>query len=409
MPDTPSSLTLSEQEEDLRRKFEASVEADLKNFYASVLEHSYKYSGAGSYFAQFHKALAKLDRFGNRIVTQNHEYSGLVFFTRPTLNLTAANLRQNRIMQMLETEDPLSIQFMIRMLLDSDLSQSPYFSEMVGRSPLIDGTSPFITPFTNYIETLSGGPNLNMESYTTEGGLFSESQAMPIGTDRNAKPIDLSISFAEIQGGINSAILLYWLLYMDLIQRGECIQYRADTEQRRMGWTCSIYRFMLDPTRQYITRWCKFTGCYPISLPTASILDYNASENFVEAAKKLNVTFKCNHTGYPQDPIILKEFNMLVSSFCPGILSKSYKKLTTNPEHNYLGLPYIIPTPDGPRLDFYAPSYADEDTLTQDLVDTSASIAQRRAALEQQISSLHQSSQTQPTPTRSDNPDIFYA
>lgn len=397
----------ADQEDALRRQLEAAIEAELKLFFESVLEHSYKYSAAGSYFAQFHKALARIDRFGNRTITQNHEYSGLVFFTRPTINFTEANLRQHRILNMLETLDPQSTQFMIRMLLDSDLSQTPYFQDLVGRSPLIDGNSPFITPLSNCCDTLGGAPNLTMETYTTEGGLFSEAQSMPVGSDRSAKPIDLSLSFTDIQGGICHAILMYWFLYMDLLQRGEVVQYTRDFEQRRMGWTSSIYRFMLDPSRQYITKWCKFTGCFPTSFPSASVLDYNSAEGFVEAAKKINVTFKCNHVGYPQDPVILKEFNMLVKKFCGSIDTSAYVRLTTNPEHNYVGLPYITTTQYGPRLDFYAPKYELEDTVIQDLEQASENIAQKKLEYEARIKALRAQYSNQQNQTSSD-PNIVY-
>ena len=307
-----TSTTATTDELALRAQFEKDIASEVDAFYSDILEKSYRDSGAGSYRSQFHKSLAKIDRFGVRAITQNHVYPGLVFITRPKLNLTSANLRMSRVMSMLDSIDPTSIQFMIRMLLDTKLANDVRMMELVGRSPLIDGESPFLTPLISSCESVTGFPSVNIETYTTEGGFFSEDMTTPIGSDRNYKTFDLQASYVDIQGGACNALFQIWAAYIDKVTRGEMVQYAEDTQERRMGWTCSIYRFLLDPSMKYITNWCKCTGCFPVIRSSGAIFDFNRFEGFVEAAKKFNVTFKCNHMGEENDPIILKEFNMLV-------------------------------------------------------------------------------------------------
>ena len=188
---------------------------------------------------------------------------------------------------------------------------------------------------------------------------------MPIGSDRNYKSFDLSATFNDIQGGVIAALCQYWAMYTDMVNRGEMVQHTSDINEQIMGFTTSIYRFLLDPSQQYIVQWCCVKGCFPLLRSSGTIFDVNSGESFVEAAKKFNVTFKCNIMGNENDPIILKEFNMLVERFCPEIASENRIKLGTDPGDNYLGLPYIRPTQYGPKLEFYAKPGEDQDTYVE--------------------------------------------
>lgn len=394
--------TFSEQEAYLRAKMEENIAAELNDFFSSIIEHSYKYSGAGSYYGQFHKTLSKIDRYGIRAITPNHEYAGLTFITRPELNFSAGNLRQSRLMSLLETQDPLSMQFMIRMLLDSRLAKENItFMDLASTSPLIDNDSPFITPLTNRLESISGFPSMTIETATSEGGLFSEDITVPIGSDRNYKSFDLTLAFDDVQGGVCAAIIQMWAAYIDKVCRGEMVQYTDDIDSRRMGWTCSIYRFLLDPSKRYITRWCKCTGCFPIIRSSGAVFDYSRTEGFVEAARKFTATFKCNHMGEENDPIIIKEFNTLVKRFCPDIDDGSRRLLNTTPQDNYLGIPYIVPSEYGPRLDFRARVNEGVDTVFSDLEKTAMSVKQKKIELENQIETLKQQYE-------SEESEVFY-
>ncbi len=407
-----NSSILSEkysQIEKLKEEAQEEMAGKLQVFFDSVIEHSYKYSGAGSYYSQFQKALSKIDRYGIRTVTQNNEHSGLTFITRPKLNLTTGNLRQNRLMTLLDTQDPLSVQFMIRMLLDPKLAATPEFSPLVYRSPLLDENSPFLTPLMNCIESVSGFPSANIETFTTEGGFFSEDMTFAAGSDRNRKSFDLQLAFTDIQGGICAAIIQMWMEYISAVSVGEMIAYADDINAQRINYTVSLYRFLLDPSKRYITRWCKCTGGFPISRPSGAVFDINASELFVEAAKKFSVTFKFNHMGTENDPVILKEFNMIMQRSCPSIVSTARyaarETVPTTPFGNYTGLPYIIETEYGPELVFRAMPTENVDTLSDDLNKASQQFEDTRNQLQERIDSIMKSPEIN---SYKSNSDLIY-
>lgn len=387
-------MTKYQEIERLRQEAQNEIARKLEVFFSSILEHSYKYAGAGSYYSQFHKTLARIDRFGIRTVTQNNEHAGLTFITRPKLNLASGNLRQNRVLNMLDTRDPKTIQFMIRCLLDTKFAYSNEILQLASESPLLDVRCPFLTPLTNCLESISGFPSANIETYTTDGGFFSEDLTFAAGSDRNRKSFDLQLSFVDIQGGIIAALIQMWMEYITAVTLGEMIAYSEDIDYQRINYTVSLYRFLLDPSKRYITRWCKCTGGFPISRPSGAVFDMTTSEIFVEAAKKFSVTFKFNHMGVENDPIILKEFNMLVSRYYESVKTADrdgrtgMQILNTNPEDNYAGIPYIVMTKYGPMLQFREVPGENADTLPAEASALEAEIKSIQANLQVSISKI---------------------
>lgn len=394
---TTESSTLSQAQEinNLRTASDEQLSAQLDTFFKTVLEYSHRESGFGSYYSQFHKSLSRIDRYGIRSITQNNEHSGLTFITRPRLNLQTTNIRQNRLLSLLDTTDNMSVQFMIRALLDtrgsraSSNMESNWHAAAVS-SPLIDNLSPFITPLTNCLENVSGFPSQTLETYTTEGGFFSEDLTFAVGSDRNRKSFDLQLSIVDIQGGICNALIQMWIEYITALNTGEMIQYYDDITSQRLGYTCSLYRFLLDPSKKYITRWCKCTGGFPIFRPSGAAFDVNHGETFVEAAKKFSITFKFNHMGIDCDPIILREFNMLVSRYCSSI--DTAPKTTNTPDSNYTGLPYINFTKYGPELEFRQVYNEDISTLTNELTNQASALEQAQKTLSDQINQINTTS-----------------
>ena len=98
---------LLESNENMRQ---SQISSYLAKILSSALENSYQYSGFGSAESIFEKTWAEIDRYGSRLYTPNKVSSGLVFISRPQLNLNSLNLRMNRFLSMLDTFDPTMIQ-----------------------------------------------------------------------------------------------------------------------------------------------------------------------------------------------------------------------------------------------------------------------------------------------------------
>ena len=93
----------------------------------------------------------------------------------------------------------------------------------------------------------------------------------------------------------------------------------------------------------------KATGCFPKSSPVGGIMNQNEGEVTIPGAAKFSIQFVVNHIDL-DDPVIIKEFNMLAERYCEGI--DKYPTLDMSPHNNFFGLPYIATTKYGPELQF---------------------------------------------------------
>lgn len=383
------------------RQRQSQVEAYLTKVLGGALENSYTHAGLGSAESIFEKTWSEVDRYGSRLYTPNKVSSGLTFITRPQLNLNSLNLRMNRFLSMLDTFDPLMIQFAIRASLDG-YSRKMYYGDLVKRCPFLKATSPWFTILGNTLSDISGAPSRVIDTYTSDGGFYSESYSHAIGSDGNKKPIDLQLTFVDPQGGPVMAIMQYWMEYIERVTTGELIPHQYYVEKRRLDYTVSIYRLTLDPSRRYVYGWYKFTGCFPINLPTGAMFDMSRSEYWVEACKNFTVTFRCVVPAKPNDPGAIQEFNMLTERYCPAI--KNYFGARTEAERtnsgvimsgnnasdNYTGLPYIIATNAGPRLVFFVTPDEIKESATSLLRESESELAQINSQYYQREQELRQ-------------------
>lgn len=359
----------------------------IEQLYAEGLDAVFLGAGWGEHNRQITNNYAKLNRFGTRFVMDNYLKTGYTFMTRPELNLTSGNLQQNRIMNLLNNSDPSTMAFALRCYLDTRYARALLDKTM--QCPFIDYRNPFFTLITNNLTDFSGGPSHQLDVFTDEQGFYGESQSFAKGSDSYRKPFDLQLGVIDPIGGPIDAAIKYWMKYIELINRGEMIMYPDQSYDRILNYTVSIYRFVMDPSFRFIRRWVKYTGCFPISRPGASIFDFSSKDIFVDQVRKFSIGFRCGSGHVDEDdPIVIQEFNSLVERYYPTIkqlkdtkgkqattlegefvhcgllentkdnraLDKKLEELGLErnpilPEFNYTGIPYIFPTSEGLRLE----------------------------------------------------------
>lgn len=292
--------------------------------------------------------LSAHDRFHvSNYLPHMNEQTGNVFITRPKLNLSAPNLTYDRLLAPLNTTNPMSSAYMIRCLLDTHFSMQNILN--VQSSPLLNSLSPWLIPACNALVGISGWPDIQMETEPTEGGYYSENQTYATGHDRLYKTYNFNLTFKDVPGSPIFHIFFYWLMYMAAVTLGDCVAYNFHIDKIRLDYTVSIYQFIMDPTRRYILKWGKATGCFPISLPIGEIFNFSEGSLFSEGSSKLTIPFVVNNVKY-QDYLRLTEFNILAERYCPQI--KEARVIKFNSPYNYVGLPYIVSTPKGFMLTY---------------------------------------------------------
>ena len=291
-----------------------------------------------SAFSILHDAMSGIDTVKTGMHMSEIEDHGLTFFTRPRLNLTTNNLRSDRIMMMLDTLEKDTMAYGIRTLLDTDFTS---IYNKSNDSPFVNDTNPFIPMLTNRLVGLSGWPDPVLDVWSSDAGFFSESISYPNGHDQLSKTYDLTATFNDVQGSVILSIFLMWTRYISLVSRGVMVAYMKDIEERRMAFSSGIYRFVLDPSKQYITKWAKATGCFPRSISLGSYFNYDYNASNVEGSMNMSIPIHVMGKIEYMDPIILHEFNMLVEMRNPAVKNFTVATPDERLALNFCCIPYV--------------------------------------------------------------------
>jgi hypothetical protein len=311
----------------------------------------HEFTGFGSDNKAYQNMFSGHDRLSNAsFLAPNKEQSGLVFFSRPRLNLTSTNLSFNRILAPLNVLDPLSVAFGIRCALDTRFMLK--HRSLANQCPFVNPWSPFFILLGNTVQTLTGWPSWQLESTTTEGGYHNENQTFPIGHDKFYNTYNLNATFKDVQFSPVRNTFLFWLEWMAGAVCGDLIAYPDAIDMFRMDFTVAIYRFVFNETGQYITIWSKGTGCYPTSLDLGKFVDFDRANPIVDSGT-IETTFTVNNVKY-QDFARIIDFNMLVRRYCPNI--DELPELGVGRETNYRGVPYIKASAHGFQMVWKDPS-----------------------------------------------------
>jgi len=338
--------------------------AQFEPGYKDLLNLLFRYTAAGNFSNQTELFFSRIDRFGTSFLTPNVEHAGLTFFTRPKLPLTSGNLQQCPSLISLDTVEPMSYAFATRCWLDTKLSSpnNAAFATAIDRCRFFDRYSALNLPLSNAVIAQSGWPDPFIQTFTTTGGFFCEDQTFPIGSDRLRKTYDLNFLFKETQGSPILSMLYTWYETMACLCEGSMVAYAEDIDAQRMPYTCSIYRFLFDPSKSHITHYAKATGCFPKAPPIGALFNQSRGETNIQAAQEISIPFVANKVEY-DDPRILLDFNFLMSRYRNDIAELPI--LRPESYNNFKGYPFVISTVKGLELAFREPidqPYSDEQS-----------------------------------------------
>ncbi len=287
-------------------------------------------------------------------INQLYDQTGMIFITRPNLCLSTANLLSKRFLADLATENEYSIPRMVRALLDPlangvKLDDGSRRHNIVDVStPLVDPENPFLTVLMNNLISMTGWPDTDMRTFKSEEGISRQSWGMIDSIGEIYSDFTLTANLQNVPGDSITLLILTWLLYSGWVYRGELFPYPKSIVENEIDYTTRIYRFVLDPTRTYIQKFCACGYGFPTAISNGSSMEYNALQPRQDKAQQISVPFQCFGMNY-NDPITLYEFNRLVYDFSPALKlavsgkGKDYIRLDKDEvkSFNYRGLPHI--------------------------------------------------------------------
>lgn len=279
--------------------------------------------------------------FGNP-VPANNEQEGLIFLTRPRLNLSYDNIKNVRKLNALLNPNPRTKERAIRAYLDPDGSRVYYPSD------LVDPLNPFICLLSNNFISVTGWPDPSVDAYTSEAGLYGQQWAMVDGVPELNGVYDMSFNFRNIVDDPITYMMHIWSLYAGYVHEGRLTPRPDSILENEIDYMSRAYKLNFDPTRTYVTRIsCTGAGFFTTDNTGAA---FNTSENgvFIRDLDQVSAQYKAICIEY-YDLIVVKEFNEVVVLFNPsmadGIREKTYIPLPNGlkPYFNYQGYPRINP------------------------------------------------------------------
>lgn len=262
----------------------------------------------------------------------NRDAYGYTFFTRPLLNLSTGNLRSQRHMIPLLTQEPASIPRIIRCLLDRQLAK-----DGVVTCPFVDNQQAFIPLLTNNLLSISGWPDVSVETFTSQAGPYKEAFSIIDDTAETNGPYDISANFRNIPGNPILFLFLNWIRYASHVYEGTMIPYPDYLVENEIDYQTRIYRIVLDYSKTRVQHIGACGVAVPASVPMGALMNYDSTQPFNQSNDQISIPMKCTGAIY-YDPILIHEFNETVIFFNDTMKDGPRERMYTLVPQEALGL-----------------------------------------------------------------------
>lgn len=248
----------------------------------------------------------------NTYVEQPDDRYGMVFFTKPAMNLSYNNILKDRTFQNMASKDDLCTARIVQAFLD------PTTGAIDGRgSRVVDPYNAFIVPLSSTCTSLSGWPDRYMKSHSTAPGKYGEEYVIPDGTHKIYSSFPLSATFNNIAGDIIGHMMDIWVMYMGNIIDGTFSRRPQYLFQVKRDYDTRIYHVEFDVTRTFV----KSIACCGAAFVEGSPVGVNnnverGSTALKEVNRTINVPFKAMGAMY-NDAAVIESFNRTVRGFNP--------------------------------------------------------------------------------------------
>lgn len=248
----------------------------------------------------------------------NKDGYGLTFFTRPALNMQTENIRAHRQFLPLLSTEKSSLQRVIRCLLDPRLQRSGLPCDFV------DPDMAFIPVLSNNLLSISGWPDVEVDTFTSQPGAYKEAWFMVDSVAQNLSTYDITANFRNIEGDPITALIFYWIHYASLVYQGRLVPYPEYIIENEIDYLTRIYRLVLDKNKRFVQK----IGCTgiaaPLSAPFGASLNYEAGTPLNLSNNQLSIPFRCAGAIY-QDDIVIYTFNRTQAEFNSEMRDELFK------------------------------------------------------------------------------------
>lgn len=280
----------------------------------------------------------------------NKDQYGLTFFTRPQLNLSMQNARADRRFIPLLSNEPASIQRIIRSYLDPRLFQQDI------TCPFVDPSQVFIPLLTNHLTNISGWQDTVVDTFTSKPGAYKEVYSMVDGVSDNYTAYTLTASFRNMTADPITLLFSTWTTYQANVYTGRMMPYPDFIVKNEIDYNTRIYRLVLDHSKTFVQKIACCGAAFPTSVPMSKAFDFQNDVPLNMSNNEIQISFQCIGTLY-NDDIIVHAFNKAVQIFNVGMrdeyLGKMMKKIPYAALQFFNGRGYPRINPNSYELEWY--------------------------------------------------------
>lgn len=330
---------------------------------AGILDQISRIAGAGNINSGITSNLWGLNNIGGGSnLFPNTDHYGMIFFTRPRLNLSYDNVIRDRLMSNLATTKFKSLPAALRHYLDPVGGASDY------TSPLVDQHNAFIPLLSNLCQSSAGWPDPNIGVFNSTPGLYGESWGMIDSHPYTYQPWQMTCNFRNTNSNPILNMFQVWLRYAGLVYLGVIDPYLDALLENEVDYQTRIWRIVLDPTRTIVKGIACCGAAFPTSVPMGEKFAFNRDHPINPAFDEISINFQCYGAWY-DDPILYTEFNQVVAIFNNGMSdanrAKQMIKVTPMQRqlYNYISYPHI--NLDTMELEWYINSPDADPVITK--------------------------------------------
>ena len=257
---------------------------------------------------------------------------GLLFLTRPQLNLSEDNIRGVRKLYRLLSGNKLSVERYVRVMLDPHLQNNPIESERID-CPIVDPKQAFIPFITNLATGTAGWPDIALSTYVSPSGNWKEQYAQIDGVSEIYEAWDTDITIKNMGTNLPLYLIYVWAMYSSMVFEGRMVPYDGYLSYNIIDYMTRLYRLVLDRTGKRVTMIAATGVSFPKAVPVGAYFDYNRERPYNEQVKEITLRFQSLGAEYLDD-ILVKEFNEVVAMFNPDMREE-------NREANMVKIPDI--------------------------------------------------------------------
>jgi len=248
-------------------------------------------------------------------VLLNRELQGYTFIVKPQCNMKKSNIANDRRFYDVLTTKIMSIPRYIRGILDPRLASG---LKETFKSPLLNPEDPFITILTNNTKTLTGWPDLTIDTTTTSEGIRKQQYTYIDGMLDYYQPFELNLTVANIREDPVLKLIFYWLQYGANVHEGIFAPYDDMIVNTELDYTTRIYRLTMSEDNRFVKMIAATGAAFPLNLPMGKFFDLDSNTHHNQSLKEVTIRWRCMGAFYNEN-FMIRDFNETVGMFNPAI------------------------------------------------------------------------------------------